>query len=69
MLVQIVMLEVENAGWKKKDGGGGMSDINEEEIRSIFNMIDKDKSGQLSLRVTLSISCVNLSTRSLPNYR
>ena len=51
------MTEVENNGWRRY-GMEGMHDINEEEIRNLFNMIDKDKSGSLSLRV-------RITTRSL----
>ena len=50
-LLQKVMTEVENNGWKKFGSVDGKNDITEEEIRNLFNMIDKDKSGSLSLRV------------------
>ena len=50
--LQKVMLEVEKNGWKKVDD---KSDIKEEEIRNLFNMIDKDKSGSLSVRVNRNI--------------
>ena len=43
-----MLQEVENAGWRKV----GCGDINEEELRVLFDMIDKDKSGSLSARVT-----------------
>jgi hypothetical protein len=44
------MTEVSQAGWKKVDVKTETG-IKEEEVRSLFNMIDKDKSGSLSLRV------------------
>ena len=46
-----MLSQVENAGWKKVDSVGGKTDIKEEEIRSLFNMIDIDRSGSLSVRV------------------
>ena len=46
------MMEVTEAGWRKVEGKENTAtSIKEEEVRSLFNMIDKDKSGTLSLRV------------------
>ena len=35
------------SGWKKVES----EEVKEEDIRALFDMIDKDKSGSLSLRV------------------
>ena len=48
---QKVLSEVESAGWKKHGNVDGKGDITEEEIKSLFNMIDRDRSGSLSVRV------------------
>ena len=48
---QVVMLEVAENGWKKV-GSEEEIGITDEEIRTLFNLIDKDKSGQLSTRVS-----------------
>ena len=45
-----MLSEVESAGWRKV-GSGGKDGIKEEEIKSLFDMIDKDRSGSLSVRV------------------
>ena len=45
------MKELEVAGWKKyskKASGGGISEL---DIKSIFKMVDVDKSGSISRRV------------------
>ena len=43
------MKEVMDAGWKKNKNS---DQIKEEDIRALFDMIDRDKSGSLSLRVS-----------------
>ena len=48
---QKVLSEVESSGWKKHGNVDGKADIKEEEIQSLFNMIDRDRSGSLSVRV------------------
>ena len=49
--MQAVLVEIESAGWKQVGKTEDKSDIKEEEVRSLFNLIDKDKSGSLSRRV------------------
>ena len=44
-----MMKEVTDAGWKKVNNS---DQIKEEDIRALFEMIDRDKSGSLSLRVS-----------------
>ena len=44
------MGELEAAGWKKAEEKK-KEDINEEDIRAIFNLVDIDKSGSVSKRV------------------
>ena len=46
-----MLTEVAEAGWKKVEVKDNTASIKEDEVRSLFNMIDKDKSGSLSLRV------------------
>lgn len=41
------MRKMTESGWKKVDS----EEVKEEDIRALFDMIDKDKSGSLSLRV------------------
>ena len=55
--MQAVLVEIESAGWKQVGKTEDKSDIKEEEVRSLFNLIDKDKSGSLSRRV-ISIDLV-----------
>ena len=38
-------------GWNRCESG--KEDINDEEVQALFRMIDKDKSGSLSMRVKL----------------
>lgn len=52
LTIEDVMVEIEDAGWKQVTKTEDKSSIKEEEVRSLFNMIDKDKSGSLSKRVT-----------------
>ena len=49
---QKMMNSLTQLGWQKVETSKE-NDINEEDIRALFNMIDKDKSGSLSLRVGL----------------
>ena len=49
-----VMIEIQNAGWKQCGQVDDKSQIQEEEILALFNMIDKDGSGSLTKRVSLS---------------
>ena len=44
------MEELEAAGWKKAEEKK-QEEITEEDIRSIFNIVDMDKSGSVSKRV------------------
>ena len=41
------MKKITESGWKKSDG----DNIKEEDIRALFDMIDRDRSGSLSKRV------------------
>ena len=53
------MVEIEDAGWRQVGKTEDKSAIKEEEVRTLFNLIDKDRSGSLSKRVrnqTLSFS-------------
>jgi len=45
-----VMVEIEDAGWRQVTKTEDKSAIKEEEVRTLFNMIDKDRSGSLSKR-------------------
>ena len=45
-----MLSEVSEKGWNKLSNVG---DIKEEEVKALFNLIDKDKSGALSLDVSL----------------
>ena len=45
------MVEIEDAGWKQVGKTEDKSAIKEEEVRTLFNLIDKDRSGSLSKRV------------------
>ena len=45
------MVEIEDAGWRQVSKSEDKSGIKEEEVRTLFNMIDKDRSGSLSKRV------------------
>merc|ERR1719410_1533754 len=47
-----VMIEIQNAGWKQCGQVDDKSQIQEEEILALFNMIDKDGSGSLTKRET-----------------
>ena len=49
-----VMIEIQNAGWKQCGQVDDKSQIQEEEILALFNMIDKDGSGSLTKRVSFS---------------
>ena len=49
-----VMIEIQNAGWKQCGQVDDKSQIQEEEILALFNMIDKDGSGSLTKRVSLA---------------
>ena len=55
------MKELSGAGWKKCDKE---SEVKEEEIKQLFDMIDKDKSGFLSKRVSLGNSYTALICES-----
>ena len=56
-----VMIEIQNAGWKQCGQVEDKSQIQEEEILALFNMIDKDGSGSLTKRVNLSCKYLHLS--------
>ena len=43
----MMMRKITEAGWKKAES----ENVKEEDIRALFDMIDKDKSGSLSKRV------------------
>ena len=45
------MAQIQGAGWKQCDQPEDKSSIKEEEVRALFNMIDKDGSGELTKRV------------------
>ena len=45
------MIEIEDAGWRQVGKTEDRSAVKEEEVRTLFNMIDKDRSGSLSKRV------------------
>ena len=57
------MKKLTESGWKKVDA----ESIKEEDIRALFDMIDKDRSGSLSKRVTrLQVLLTNTFTCYLP---
>ena len=43
----MMIRKITEAGWKKAES----ENVKEEDIRALFDMIDKDKSGSLSKRV------------------
>ena len=45
----------------------GADGVTDDEIRQLFNMIDKDKSGKLSLRVTI-INIIIINYKLIINY-
>ena len=45
--LQVMMKKITESGWKKVES----DTVKEEDIRALFDMIDKDKSGSLSKRV------------------
>ena len=47
-----MMKKFTEAGWKQADT---KDNVNEEEIKALFDMIDKDKSGSLSMRVGICL--------------
>ena len=49
--LQAVLVEIEDAGWRQVTKSEDKSAIKEEEVRTLFNLIDKDRSGSLSKRV------------------
>lgn len=46
-ILQVMMKKITEAGWKKAES----ENVTDEDIRALFDMIDKDKSGSLSKRV------------------
>ena len=46
-----MMKEFTEAGWKQAET---KDNVDEDEIKALFDMIDKDKSGSLSMRVGIS---------------
>ena len=56
LFLQAVMVEIEDAGWRQVSKTEDRSAIKEEEVRTLFNMIDKDRSGSLSKRVRETLS-------------
>ena len=49
--LQAVLVEIQEAGWKQCEKLDNKSMIKEDEIRVLFDMIDKDGSGSLTKRV------------------
>ena len=49
MNLQMMVKKLTDSGWKKVD----TEEVKEEDIRALFDMIDKDRSGSLSLRVLM----------------
>ena len=47
-----MLQSLSEAGWNRYEPSANIKD---EEITALFNMIDKDKSGSLSMRVTLHL--------------
>ena len=47
-----MMKKFTEAGWKQAET---KDNVNEEEIKALFDMIDKDKSGSLSMRVGICL--------------
>lgn len=47
------MSQVKEAGWKQADKIEDKASIKEDEVKTIFNLIDKDGSGTLSRRVII----------------
>ena len=54
--LQAVLVEIEDAGWRQVTKSEDKSAIKEEEVRTLFNLIDKDRSGSLSKRVRETLS-------------
>ena len=53
-----MLAEIQGAGWRQCEQPEDRSSIKEEEVRALFNMIDKDGSGELTKRVGLEkMSC------------
>ena len=46
-ILQVMMKKITEAGWKKAES----ENVTDEDIRALFDMIDKDKSGSLSKKV------------------
>ena len=51
LFIKAVLIEIQDAGWKRFDKSDDKSAIKEEEILALFNLIDKDGSGSLTKRV------------------
>ena len=46
-----MLKQIQGAGWRQCEPPEDRSSIKEEEVRALFNMIDKDGSGELTKRV------------------
>ena len=47
LFLQAVMVEIEDAGWRQVSKTEDKSAIKEEEVRTLFNMIDKDRRNKI----------------------
>ena len=56
-----MLSEVSEKGWNKLNNVG---DIKEGEVKALFNLIDKDKSGELSLDVNMFSSSHDITILS-----
>ena len=59
--MKCVLSEVSEKGWNKLNNVG---DIKEGEVKALFNLIDKDKSGELSLDVNMFSSSHDITILS-----
>ena len=51
IFVQLIMKELEAAGWKKYQQKSVSNGVSEMDIKAVFKMVDVDKSGSISRRV------------------
>ena len=56
MNLQMMVKKLTDSGWKKVD----TEEVKEEDIRALFDMIDKDRSGSLSLRVMMILQILEI---------
>ena len=54
MKIQEIMLELENAGWKKAQDKSA-DQVTDVDIKSVFNLVDIDNSGTVSRTVSFQV--------------